>query len=78
MALERLHKTLDIAVRLDQAGVWQVEFTHGLEHMNLGSYIEAGHSQMHSGGDIAECLAAGLERWSRQPWALELQEAPEN
>ena len=78
MALRRLHKTLSVEIRLDDAGVWQIEFEHRIEHMQLGSYIEAGASQLHSGREIAEALASGLERWARQPWALEMQERPQD
>lgn len=78
MALDRLHKTLMIEVRLDNSGVWQAHFTHAIEHLQLGSYVEAGASQLHSGREIAECIAAGLERWSRQPWALEMTTGPQN
>ena len=78
MALSRLHKTLTIEVRLDNGGVWQCEFTHQLEHIELGSYIEAGRSEHHSGRDIDECVSNGLQRWQSQPWALEMQEGPSN
>lgn len=77
MALSRLHKALSIEVRLDDVGVWQCEVTHRLEHMNLGSYIEAGASPLHSGREIQEAVAAAIERWSAQPWSLEMQNAPQ-
>ncbi len=77
MAPTRLHKSLSIEVRLDDSGVWQIEFEHRLEGFGLGSYIEAGHSMLHSGREIAECVQTGLERWARHPWSLELQEAPQ-
>lgn len=78
MELKRLRKGLAIHVTLNKSGVWQCEFTHDLEGIDLGSYIEAGSSHLHAMREVHECVAAGLERWSRQPWALEMMTAPQS
>lgn len=78
MALQKLQKTLTVLIRLDSQGTYQAEFIHALEGFELGSYIEAGHSRLHSGSEITQMVMAGLEKWFQHPWALEMQKRPQS